>query len=196
MSFVLSQQDNVWIAKGSDPRFFPGGLPAPSLCLLINPNGFDDGIEKPDLQDVVDHAFEAHNVDAFLAIVEGKVADVEQGLFEQALDSDVGDHLDCDNGGLYGLWQITSDHVLVAAMDNGGSDMAQCTTEDYLFAHHKPLSRMSQSHFDAAQFAPGKDPYNKEGKAFFEQLRALLQNNELHVATSHVPATPSPSKKI
>lgn len=124
---VSVAHNNVWCVEGHDPEFFPAGLLAPDHFLAVNPNGFDDEEIKPSLEQMRNEMF--YDPDAAFFLVEASLCDLQHAFFKQAkLDAD--DHFECNNGGLYALWAVGPHQVLIAGMDNGGSDMAVTAAHD------------------------------------------------------------------
>lgn len=181
-SMESASSNTVWVVEGNDVAFAPASLPAPTMFIAINPLGYDNGDSAPDINEVFSEAFA--DPDAELYVVRGAFGDVQHALFKQAkLDAD--DHYECDNGGLYALWDLKDGRVLVGGFDNGGSDIAQSAAHDV--AHEFAIEgQHSRAHFDASVL-DGTKPAEAAMAEHIQHLVALEQRQRLEGTLDALP---------
>lgn len=131
------------VVQGQDPAFYPAGLPGPDWFVAVNPYGFDD--PEADIHGL-EESFGDADPDVALTLVRGDFETICQALWAQARD-DAEDHYECDNGGAYMAWKISDDLVMVAGMDNGGSDIAQTGSQQAAEMAGQVLASHGDSHF-------------------------------------------------
>ena len=109
------------VLQGFDPDFRPAGLPPPTWFITVNPNGFDD----PERVEVnLNECFEPHSQDAELMRMSGvSIEDARSAMWHIAR-GDATDYVDCDNGGLYAIWELPGGDLVLGGFDNGGSCIA------------------------------------------------------------------------
>lgn len=172
---VSVAHDQVWCVEGHDPAFRPGQFLSPDLFLAVNPYGYEDNEAKPSLEDMRDEMF--WDPDAAFFLVDASLCDLQHALFKQA-KLDAQDHFECSNGGLYALWAVGPHQVLIAGMDNGGSDMAVTAAHDVAHEFKGTLVH-EEAHFN---FLNAQDT----GCALLplvEQIKAFRQSRRL---TRHI----------
>lgn len=172
---------NVWCIEGHDPEFQPAGFLPPDHFLAVNPYGYDDEDSKPVLEQMRDEMF--YDPDAAFFLVDASLCDLQHAFFKQAkLDAD--DHFECNNGGLYALWAVGSHQVLIAGMDNGGSDMAVTAAHD-VSSEFKGTLVDEGAHF---HFSHEKTALNN----LVEQIESFRQSKRLnqHVDSKHKESAP------
>lgn len=139
----------IQIATGVDPGFGPAGLVAPTWFLAIHPGSGNDPMDPIDTESL-NEAFASYHQDACLHLVEGVHLDqLREELWAHAA-ADCLEHAECDNGGLYALWDLGAGQVAVMGCDNGGSDIAQFAVAEVLKAH----GENSQVQLSACHFSP------------------------------------------
>lgn len=131
------------VVQGQDPTFSPAGLPAPDWFIAVNPYGFDD--PEADV-DSLEESFGNMDPDATLTLVRGDFDTICRALWTEA-QNEANDHYECDNGGAYMAWKISDELVMVAGMDNGGSDIAQTGSETAVGLVGEVLASHGDSHF-------------------------------------------------
>lgn len=168
--------DSVRAGHGHAEAFKPAGLPVPTWCAVINP-GIDDP-DEPFRERDLSIFFEGANNDAFLALVTD--ADLEstcQDLWKVA-KKDAQDHLDCDNGGAYAIWNLGGGRLILGGFDIGGSDMA----EQAVRALAKDIGEV-EAELTAAHFNPDSwmENYGEdESEAVVQMMQELLAYPPAH----------------
>lgn len=180
---VSVAHNNVWCVEGHDPDFHPGGFLAPDYFLSVNPYGYEDAEEQPNLHAFHDEMF--YDPDVVFYLVEASLCDLQHAFFKQGkLDAE--DHFECFNGGLYALWAVSHNQVLIAGMDNGGDDIATTAAHD-VGSEFKGKIVARGHHF---RFPNDHMP---KLNLIYEQIEAFRQNKLLSYTTED-QASPAPIK--
>lgn len=183
---VSVAHNDVWCVEGYDPDFRPGGFLPPDYFLSVNPYGYEDAEEQPNMAAFHDEMF--YDPDVVFYLVEGSMCDLQHAFFKQGkLDAE--DHFECFNGGLYGLWAVSSTEVLICGMDNGGEDIATTAAHDVGGEFKGQL--VARGH----HFRFPNDHMPKLAR-IHDQIEAFRQNKRLAHTTDEFPAPAAKAHKI
>lgn len=162
---------HYFVLQGHTGDIRPGGLPAPAWMVAVNPNGFDDAEQEAfDLGE----CFNGDPDGSVLKIVGVSKDVLKAALLDQAA-RDAADHVECDNGGLYAVWELP-DALVVGGFDNGGSDIAQTAARDVVNAvGAKVLLEGDDSHFQLEVLRHKRE----EGSLYGGELGAVQIAEEL-----------------
>lgn len=142
---VGREQRAFQVFQGTDASFHPATLPAPTWFIAVNPD-CGEGLKDSDID--LNDWFGPGNQDAELLLLRGALAvDVRQALWARAKD-DAEDHVTCNNGGLYSLWELANGELVLGGFDNGGSCIASFLTELADTLGGQIVTSGGDSHFD------------------------------------------------
>lgn len=144
------------VIQGFDASFHPAGLPSPSWFIAVNPNGFDD----PERIEVnLNECFEPGNQDAELLRVSGVSIEAARQALWSSAQTDAEDHVQCDNGGLYAIWALSNDELVLGGFDNGGSCIASYLHELAQSLGGQVVVAGGASHFDPQDLLTTEYPH-------------------------------------
>ena len=158
-----SHASSFQVLQGHNPSFRPAGLPPPAWFIAVNP--FCDAPENTELD--INSCFKPHNQDAEAMRIRGvSLVDAQKALWFSAM-KDADSHVECDNGGLYAIWELPNGDLVLGGFDNGGSCIASFLDEVNDTLGGEVILAGGASHYSPTGLVASEDP---------SQLREIEKN--------------------